>query len=45
MIDFFGPGYAVAERMGLLSELESIHYRIERLVFSVICWAIRRQPN
>ena len=33
MIDFFGPGYYVAEQMGMLGELESIHYPVERLVF------------
>lgn len=33
MIDFFGPGYDVSERMGILSELEGIHYQIPRLAF------------
>lgn len=33
MIDFFGPGYAAAEKMGLLQELEKIHYPIESLKF------------
>ncbi|MGY4691076.1 FAD-dependent monooxygenase [Salibacterium sp. K-3] len=31
MIDFFGPGYAAAENMGLLSELENIHYPVDSL--------------
>jgi 2-polyprenyl-6-methoxyphenol hydroxylase-like FAD-dependent oxidoreductase len=33
MIDFFGSGYDVAEKMGLLPDLERIHYRIPRLAF------------
>jgi 2-polyprenyl-6-methoxyphenol hydroxylase-like FAD-dependent oxidoreductase len=33
MIDFFGSGYDVSERMGLLSDLERIHYPIPRLRF------------
>lgn len=33
MIDFFGAGYDVAERMGLLPELRQIHYNVPRLVF------------
>lgn len=33
MIDFFGPGYAVAERMNLLPDLAAIYYPIERLAF------------
>ncbi len=33
MIDFFGPGYDVSERMGILSDLEGIHYQISRLAF------------
>lgn len=33
MIDFFGSGYDAAERLGLLPELERIHYPIARLVF------------
>ena len=33
MIDFFGPGYAVVEKMGLLPELETIHYPVESLTF------------
>lgn len=33
MIDFFGPGYDVAERLGLLTDLERIHYPIDALVF------------
>lgn len=31
MMDFMGAGYDVAERIGLLSDLESIHYPIETL--------------
>lgn len=33
MIDFFGSGYDAAERLGLLQELEVIHYPIGRLSF------------
>lgn len=33
MIDFFGPGYDVAERMGLLEKLKEIHYPVDALVF------------
>jgi 2-polyprenyl-6-methoxyphenol hydroxylase-like FAD-dependent oxidoreductase len=33
MIDFFGSGYDVAERMGLLPALEAIHYPVPRFVF------------
>jgi len=33
MIDFFGPGYDAAERLGLISELERIHYPIARLAY------------
>lgn len=33
MIDFFGPGYGVAGRMGLLADLEKIHYPVNHLVF------------
>lgn len=33
MIDFFGPGYEAAEKMGLLYELEKIHYPVESLKF------------
>jgi 2-polyprenyl-6-methoxyphenol hydroxylase-like FAD-dependent oxidoreductase len=33
MIDFFGSGYDAAERLGLLRELEAIHYPIARLSF------------
>jgi 2-polyprenyl-6-methoxyphenol hydroxylase-like FAD-dependent oxidoreductase len=32
-LDFFGPGYDVAERMGLLPALEALHFPIQRLVF------------
>jgi 2-polyprenyl-6-methoxyphenol hydroxylase-like FAD-dependent oxidoreductase len=31
MLDFFGPGFDVAEQLGMLSELEAIHYPIARL--------------
>ncbi len=33
MIDFFGSGFDVAERLGLLPALESIHYPVDRLAF------------
>jgi len=33
MIDFFGPGYDASERMGILPEIEGIHYQIPRLAF------------
>ncbi|RSL33920.1 FAD-dependent oxidoreductase [Salibacterium salarium] len=33
MIDFFGPGFEAAEKMGLLNELEKIHYPVESLKF------------
>lgn len=33
MIDFFGSGFATAERLGLLPDLESIHYPVDRLTF------------
>jgi 2-polyprenyl-6-methoxyphenol hydroxylase-like FAD-dependent oxidoreductase len=33
MIDFFGPGYEVADRMGLLPELEKVHYPVDSLIF------------
>ncbi|MBI4484898.1 MAG: FAD-dependent monooxygenase [Acidobacteria bacterium] len=33
MIDFFGSGFGAAERLGLLPDLESIHYPVNRLVF------------
>lgn len=33
MIDFFGPGFDVAERLGLLPALERIHYPVAKLVF------------
>jgi 2-polyprenyl-6-methoxyphenol hydroxylase-like FAD-dependent oxidoreductase len=33
MIDFFGPGYDAAERLGLLPALNRIHYPIDRLSF------------
>ena len=30
MIDFFGSGFSVAQRLGLLPALESIHYPVDR---------------
>ncbi len=33
MIDFFGPGYDASEKMGILPEIEGIHYQIPRLAF------------
>ena len=33
MIDFFGPGFDAAQRMGLLALLERIHYPIHHLLF------------
>jgi 2-polyprenyl-6-methoxyphenol hydroxylase-like FAD-dependent oxidoreductase len=33
MIDFFGAGYDVAERMGLLPDLKQIHYPIPEIVY------------
>jgi 2-polyprenyl-6-methoxyphenol hydroxylase-like FAD-dependent oxidoreductase len=33
MIDFFGSGYDVSEKMHVLSDLEKIHYPIARLAF------------
>ncbi len=33
MVDFFGPGFDTAEQLGLLPQLEAIHYPMERLVF------------
>jgi len=33
MIDFFGSGYDAAEELGLLPDLEEIHYGIDELVF------------
>ena len=33
MIDFFGSGYDAAERLGLLSDIEQIHYPIDKLSF------------
>jgi hypothetical protein len=33
MIDFFGPGFDVAERMGLLPVLAKIHRLLDRLLF------------
>lgn len=33
MIDFFGPGYDASEKMGILSNIEAIHYQIPRLAF------------
>lgn len=33
MMDFYGPGYAVADALGLLCDLARIHYEIPTLVF------------
>lgn len=33
LIDFFGPGYDAAERLGLLPALAEIHFTIPRLTF------------
>ncbi|MGW8378010.1 FAD-dependent oxidoreductase [Streptomyces sp. ODS28] len=33
MIDFFGPGYEAAERMGLLARMRDMSYRIEEAAF------------
>jgi len=33
MIDFFGAGYDVAERLGLIPALAQVHYQIDRLTF------------
>lgn len=33
MMDFFGVGFDVAEKLGMLDELEAIHYPIPRLAF------------
>lgn len=33
MIDFFGSGYDAAEQLGLIPDLASIHYPIERFAF------------
>jgi 2-polyprenyl-6-methoxyphenol hydroxylase-like FAD-dependent oxidoreductase len=33
MLDFFGPGYDAAERLGLLPAIARIHYPITRLAF------------
>jgi 2-polyprenyl-6-methoxyphenol hydroxylase-like FAD-dependent oxidoreductase len=33
MIDFFGAGYDVAERMGLLPDLKQIHYPIPEIMY------------
>lgn len=33
MIDFCDPGYDASERMGILPEIEGIHYQIPRLAF------------
>jgi len=34
MIDFFGPGFDVCKRLGLLSDLEKIHYLIANVSFA-----------
>jgi 2-polyprenyl-6-methoxyphenol hydroxylase-like FAD-dependent oxidoreductase len=33
MIDFFGSGFTTAKRLGLLPDLESVHYPVDRLTF------------
>jgi 2-polyprenyl-6-methoxyphenol hydroxylase-like FAD-dependent oxidoreductase len=33
MIDFFGPGYDAAEKIGMLPGIEGLHYQIPRLAF------------
>ncbi len=33
MIDFFGPGFDAAERLGLLGDLERIHYPVDELTY------------
>lgn len=33
MIDFFGSGFAAAEKLGIIPDLEQIHYPIARLAF------------
>jgi 2-polyprenyl-6-methoxyphenol hydroxylase-like FAD-dependent oxidoreductase len=33
MIDFVDPGYEASEKMGILPELQGIHYQIPRLAF------------
>ena len=33
MIDFFGPGFEAAEKLGLLPQIEQIHYPIAQLSF------------
>jgi len=34
MIDFFGLGYGASEKMGILSDIEGIHYQIPSLSFT-----------
>jgi 2-polyprenyl-6-methoxyphenol hydroxylase-like FAD-dependent oxidoreductase len=34
MLDFFGPGYDIAERMEILAEFASIHVDLPRMVFA-----------
>ncbi|UOQ48207.1 FAD-dependent oxidoreductase [Gracilibacillus caseinilyticus] len=33
MLDFFGPGYDVTEKMGIIGQLRQIHYPISGLTF------------
>ena len=33
MIDFFGPGYAVAEKMGIISKLQAKHHSFDTLYY------------
>ena len=41
MIDFFGPGYRAAERMGLLPRLRALHYPVARMAFIARDGALR----
>lgn len=41
MIDFFGPGFDVAERLGLLPRLAAIHDPVDRLVFADAAGRVR----
>ena len=45
MIDFFGSGYDVSERMGILANLERIHYQIPRLTFVDASGSPRNSPS
>ena len=41
MIDFFGPGLDVAERLGLLPRLAASHDPVDRLVFAHAAGRVR----